>query len=394
MNLCKILAFIILMLLLCGCTNQERYDLVFQNVGLFDGEEDHGIVNIGINADTIAIITKEQLRADSIKDATGKYIMPGMVNSHTHIWNEEHLKEGYENGILAYIGLNASNPERDKSLKELSNEKGYPFYFTSGYAATVPGGHPTQISYFPLETINDSVSVRAWVNNRLAENVDLIKVVRDSAEYFGALPLPTLPYDSIRDLIKYAQSKGLKTVAHTSGIKETIKIADFQPDGFVHDNPVKDSILTSEQLDNLKKNNVFVIPTAILNVKSREFAKPDSPRYKYIMENKPAPETVIKNIELMHGAGIMIVAGTDAGAVPFVNWGNDLLYELDIYSKAGMSNIEVLKTATGNASEAWDIPIGKLGLGSKLNMVLLKGNPIQNLENLKEVERVWKTEKL
>ncbi len=387
----QILVVINLIILLFSCSTPKKYDLVIHNVGMFDGEEDRGIVNIGINADTIAIITKDELQADSIIDASGKYIIPGLVNSHTHIWNEEQLKEGYDNGILAIIGLHASNSDRDRGLKELSKKEGYPFYFTSGYAATVPGGHPTQISSFPIETINDSVSVKKWVDNRIAEKVDLIKVVRDSAEFFGAPPLPTLSYDSIRDLIKYAQSKGIITVVHTSGVEETIRISEFQPNGFVHDNPVKDSTLTTEQLHILKKNNVFVIPTAILAVKSREIVKPDSPRYQHIMEKRPVPETVIENITLMQDIGVMILAGTDAGSVPFINWGDDLLYELDIYSRAGLSNIEVLKTATGNASKAWDIPIGKLGVGSELNMVLLKGNPIDGLENLKEVEQVWKT---
>ena len=389
-NFILILCSAFLILLCSGSTQQEEYDVVFENVGLFDGERDRGIVNVGINADTIAVITKEEIISDSVIDATGKYIIPGLVNSHMHIWTKEHLKEGYKDGILALIGLHASNPERDKNLKELSEEDGYPHYFTSGYAATVPGGHPTQISSFPIETINDSVPVKTWVDNRSAEKVDLIKVVRDSADFFGKPPLPTLPYDSIQKLIEYAKSKGLKTVVHTSSIKETSTIAEFQPDGFVHDNPVKDSSLTKEQLETLKKNNVFVIPTAILNVKSWEFVKPDMPNYEYIISKMPTPETVIKNIEQMHNAGIKLIAGTDAGAVPYVNWGNDLLYELNIFSKAGMSNVEVLKTATGNAAEAWNIPIGKLGVGSKLNMVLLNGNPIEDLQNLKKIDRVWK----
>lgn len=94
----------------------------------------------------------------------------------------------------------------------------------------------------------------------------------------------------------------------------------------------------------------------------------------------------------MHQAGIMIVAGTDAGATPTVNWGSDLLAELDLYSEAGLSNIEVLKTATGNAAKAWDIPVGRLSVGSKTNMVLINGNPVKSLEALEEIDRIWKAE--
>ncbi|MBN2732542.1 MAG: amidohydrolase family protein, partial [Balneolaceae bacterium] len=61
-----------------------------------------------------------------------------------------------------------------------------------------------------------------------------------------------------------------------------------------------------------------------------------------------------------------------------------------LYSEAGLSNLEVLKTATGNAAKAWDIPVGRLGVGSKANMVLLNGNPLENLEVLKDINTIWK----
>ena len=51
---------VILASYLAGCTQPEKtFDLVIQNVNLFDGSRDRGKVHIAINADTIAAISSE-----------------------------------------------------------------------------------------------------------------------------------------------------------------------------------------------------------------------------------------------------------------------------------------------------------------------------------------------
>ncbi len=96
-----------------------------------------------------------------------------------------------------------------------------------------------------------------------------------------------------------------------------------------------------------------------------------------------------KSIKKVHEAGITLLAGTDNGNFD-LNWGDDLINELIIYSQCGMSNVEVLKTATGNPSKAWRIPVGLLQVGSKANMLLLNGNPDENLEKLRDINTIWK----
>ena len=76
-----------------------------------------------------------------------------------------------------------------------------------------------------------------------------------------------------------------------------------------------------------------------------------------------------------------------------MNFGADFYLELELYKMAGLSNIEILKTATGNAAKAFDLPIGELTIGSKANMILLSNSPISDLENLRKVEQVWKNGK-
>lgn len=377
---------------MASCSQPANYEVVIENVGFFNGEEDKGVVNIAINSDTIAAISTESLLSDSTIDGSGKYLIPGLVNSHTHIWRTEDLKAGYDVGILANIGTHASDETRDSLIKAKSKLEGYPFYYTSGIAATVPGGHPTQVSSNPIETINDSISVKEFVDNRIANGADFIKIVREDHEFFIFPAMPTLSYGQIEDIINYTHSLGYKAVVHIGMLSEMVKISEFKPDGFVHMWSYSDeSELKDEHLEIIEESGAFVVPTAILLPRGFESSKIRGEQaFNWANENFISVEDALEGIRRMHQAGIMIVAGTDAGSTPTLNWGSDLLAELDLYSEAGLSNLEVLRSATGNAAKAWDIPIGRLSVGSKTNMVLLNGNPLTSLEALDDINEIWK----
>lgn len=94
-------------------------------------------------------------------------------------------------------------------------------------------------------------------------------------------------------------------------------------------------------------------------------------------------------IKKLHEYQILIVTGTDAqeGQMDFAA---DYFLELELYKMAGLSNIEILKTATGNAAKAFRLPIGEVKIGSKANFVLLSDSPLDDINNLRQVEQVWK----
>ena len=113
---------------------------------------------------------------------------------------------------------------------------------------------------------------------------------------------------------------------------------------------------------------------------------------EWVGNNLLDAEQRAKIIKKLHEHGVMVIAGTDAqeGQMDF---GSDYYLELNLYKMAGLSNAEILKAATGNAAKAFNLPIGELQVGSKANMVLLSGSPLNDIENLKRVEQVWKNGK-
>src|SRR5690606_26833739 len=382
-------------LMLAACTGDRTYDLVIQNVGLFDGERDLGMVNLAINADSIAAISVKPLVSDSVIDGTGKYLLPGMVNSHAHIWEASHLKEAYRAGVLANMGMHASDPSRDGSMKELGLENGHAYYYTAGVSATVPGGHPTQITP-RIETINDSVSVQQFVDHRIGEGADYIKIIKESSPWFeNPEGLPSLPYDSIRKIIDYTHSKGLKAVVHIGSLDEIVQAAPLRPDGFVHLWYLStNSELTDEKLNILRESGAFVVPTALINERAILFAENEAgPFAAWAQENFLSMEDLREVIKRVHKADIVLLAGTDNGNLD-LNWGDDLVNELIIYGQSGINNIEVLKTATGNPAKVWGIPVGFLEVGSKANMLLVNGNPLEDLQKLRDINLIWKNGKV
>ena len=390
----KITSLLILfsILFLIGCTAPIKYDIVIKNVGLFDGDIDRGIVNIGIRNDSIISISKEELLGDSLMDGTSKYIIPGMVNGHVHVSTLEELKESYSFGILANLNMHTGLEKRELEWKKMSKDTvGFPFLFGSGHAATVPGGHPNQFSP-DMETINDSISIEQWVDNRIINGVNYIKIIRDNHSWMGRPPLPTLSYEQINQIIDYTHSKGYKAVVHAVHSNDFLEISRFKPDGFVHMWDYKENAqLKVEEYKMIAESGAFIVPTSGITLKSESMDLPPFVK-SFFEENILSANERREIIKKIHDSGITIIAGTDAQQGQ-MNFGDDYYYELDLYKQAGLSNLEVLKTATGNAAKEFDIPVGIIEEGTKPNMLLLSGNPIENLDYLKQIEAIWKNGK-
>jgi Tol biopolymer transport system component/imidazolonepropionase-like amidohydrolase len=86
-------------------------------------------------------------------------------------------------------------------------------------------------------------------------------------------------------------------------------------------------------------------------------------------------------IDAMH-AGAKIIAGTDEPNA------FDLHGELEGYVMAGMTPYEALKAATVNAAEALNLDAGSIEPGKLADIVIVDGNPLENIANAHKVKRV------
>lgn len=390
----RILIISIIAIFICSCSEQKetKYDLVIQNVGLFDGESDRGIVNVGIKNDSIALITEESIDADSLIDGRNKYLLPGLINSHVHVTSPNELKESLNAGVLAVIDLHQSSEQRAAKLRSYRDSLNYAYFASSGFAATLPGGHPTQ--YGNIETINDSTSAKEWVQHRLDNGADLIKIIRDAG---GGPPdfkeIPTLSLKQIEEIINASKYYNKLSIAHSVTLDETMSIVALDIDGLAHLWFGNES-LTEQQLASLSQSGIFVIPTAQTQTKIWEMVANGPPQMKgYAEQNISSMELVKSELLRLHQTGIKILAGNDPPNFG-INYGDDFFAELQIYKDAGIPNLEVLKTATGNPANIFDLKdIGTIKERSVANMLLIDGNPLENLEYLRRIKHIWKNGK-
>ena len=95
-------------------------------------------------------------------------------------------------------------------------------------------------------------------------------------------------------------------------------------------------------------------------------------------------------IKKLHEANVRIICGTDAG-IGITTPGFSIHKELEFYKEAGLSNYEVLKTATVNAAKTHSIMnnMGTIETGKVANLILTDNNPLSDLSAIKYPSTVF-----
>ena len=98
---------------------------------------------------------------------------------------------------------------------------------------------------------------------------------------------------------------------------------------------------------------------------------------------------VLKMVLDVHEKGGLVVAGTDS---PIIPQGFGLHVELENYQDAGLSPIEVLRTATVNNAMALNAQddLGSIEVGKLADMVIVEANPLEDIRNARTTRLVIK----
>jgi hypothetical protein len=95
------------------------------------------------------------------------------------------------------------------------------------------------------------------------------------------------------------------------------------------------------------------------------------------------------NLKKMADAGVTIVTGTDAGNIGTLH-ATSYLHELYAMEESGMSIWQIIRASTNYAAMALhkEKEFGSITVGKKADLVLLEGNPVYDLENLRRISYV------
>ncbi|HWM86342.1 MAG TPA: hypothetical protein VNO33_10905, partial [Kofleriaceae bacterium] len=122
--------------------------LLFDDVRLFDGEKVIARADVLVRGGTIAQVAERidaPAGAEVVRGA-GRTLLPGLIDSHVHIWSEAQLAQGPVFGVTTMLDMMTS-PQLAASLRQkLASPAGsrWADLRSAGNPATAPGGHGTE----------------------------------------------------------------------------------------------------------------------------------------------------------------------------------------------------------------------------------------------------------
>jgi imidazolonepropionase-like amidohydrolase len=102
-------------------------------------------------------------------------------------------------------------------------------------------------------------------------------------------------------------------------------------------------------------------------------------------------EVAQKDLRRIVDAGVDIVMGTDAGNIGTLH-GPSIHREMKLMVDAGLTPLEVLRSATVNGAKALGLPddAGEIEVGRLADLVILDADPLADIANLEKVYRTIK----
>jgi hypothetical protein len=348
-----------------------------------------------------------------IIDAENKYLTPGLIDMHVHLWDRHELGLYLSNGVTAVRNL-WGMPMHLRLKEDIKNDEIIsPLFFTTGPKLTGPdflGDDNLQLAD-PSEAKEKVISYKKrgydFIKTYYGLTEDLFDAVVKQATISDmdiiAHPSQKVPYsyhfnpqiksiEHVEDIIQQPLKFKLDTLKLEEVIRdfEKSKHSSFSPTLTVYNNIyqmlIDDQILESKQLQ-------FINPL-IKKVDSKaQFERWNTAKQRdssIVKTIKKQHDFHLKIIYKLHKAGVTFISGTDAGIGVTIP-GFSIHQELAFYKEAGFSNYETLKTATINASKTHTIMnnMGTIEVGKIANLIVVDDNPLLDLSVLKKPTTVF-----
>ncbi|KFI07371.1 CIA30 family protein [Massilia sp. BSC265] len=374
-----------------------------QDVRVFDGERVHERRSVLFDK---GVIVDADFRGPApvdarVVDGAGRTLLPGLIDAHTHAFRFHELPVLF--GVTTQVDMFTEVGMMKKAKGEMARGGNHRHadLFSAGTLVTGPNGHGTQFG-IPIPTITGPEQAQAFVDARIAEGSDFIKIVMEGGYGFKPLDLATA-----KAVIDAAHKRGKLAVVHIGNEKDARDVLEAGADGLVHLFPgdAKDA----EGLARLAASrNAFVIPTfavlesmaawrgddlladpAFAGLLDKDGQAPLKARYgtKERGAMLAAPKRVTAALVK---AGVPVLAGTDAGN-PGTQYGISMHRELAALVEAGLSPVQALAAATSAPAKAFRLgQRGRIAKGYKADLLLVEGNPALDIKATRRIAEVWK----
>lgn len=378
----------------------------------------------------------------TVVDGSGKYLIPGLIDSHVHLWQSPNdLLLYLANGVTHIRELNGSE-EHLRWREEIRQGRMGPKLFVASSRLNSNGVFKGWFNRWTakITSIGAPESAEKVLQSFSNKKFDAVKVYSKlSSEDFSAVNkaaekvnIPILGHIPMSVGLADIWSSNLSELAH---IEEIVKALDREFGGYDSSNAQEYLQFVQERSDqvatNLVKSKMAVVTTlwlmesfpkqrhdihSALSEVELSYVNPGiselSPLTSRVMGW--LPNSNIYRISHDHSAevlqgdraywdtyakanqillmamvknGVTLMAGTDAN-VPTAVPGFSMHDELLSLTKAGMTPSQALLAATAIPAQWMKTKSGRVAQGYNADLVLLDANPLKNIQNTKAINTV------
>lgn len=422
----------------------QKNAITISNVNLFNGYSMLPNRTVIFKDGVITEITTDFVIEGDIIDGTGKTLMPGLFDAHTHT-SVDSLRNALKFGVTTELEMMGGFTKKGRA-QQLKNTYDIADVRSAGMALTAPGGHPDElipkgdgIPDFVLAEMEkmtpeereafleahrkeeeatenglDVTSIegaKRFVQRQFENGADYFKIMIEDGKVMNCPGLPMISEEVMRVAVKEAHRMHKLVIAHVLTAEAAMTAVRIGVDGLAHlfiDRP----IWTDKLVQAIAEQQMFVTPCLVLNSSiigenACEFAHDHrvSPKLDLKWKDtmcscfKTFPqgnmEDNYKNVLDLHQAGVPILVGTDVSVpVPHLGGlahGASVHHEMQFLVKAGLSNLEAMKAATSVPAHIFNLlDRGTIELGKRADLVLVDGDPSLNISDSLSIINVWK----
>ncbi|MGH8577618.1 MAG: amidohydrolase family protein [Gammaproteobacteria bacterium] len=407
----------------------------------------------GPREDAVVLVFGEHIRAVGprgevmipegarVVDVAGKWIIPGLVDAHIHLFQSGGLYTRPDIIDLRSIRPYAAEVDWVRARLPMTLAR----YLASGVTAVLDVGGPfwtfearehskriphapqlavtgplisshmpseLRVADPPILEVNSPTEACAAVRRVLAERPDLIKL--------WWIPEAVVPLAEqtgwVRAAIEEAHRAGVRVAVHATQLEVARAAVLAGADVLVHS--VDDRRVDDGFVRLLKERDVVYVTTLGVNEGYREVFeqrfKPTDPErrlgdaevlatlddladlslwkgafWKRWLLRWPDPRIAFWNLRRLHEAGVTIAAGSDAGNIGTLH-GPALHRELERMAEAGLAPLAILKAATQGGARAMGrgSDLGTLEPGKRAELLVLDADPQSDIRHVRRIHRV------